>query len=108
MTQQIPHVNISTASPTVWRVKRSIKTFVIVLSILALSLVFEGWRQINNGMTAGHTAVLFGGLVSTAFLLWLQAFWIYMEEKSKGTLKKKVVHFDRLQEYIEQKRGQKD
>ncbi len=49
--------------------------------------------------------MLISGILATAFLLWLQAFWIYLEEKSKGTLRKKIVHFDRLQEYLEKKEG---
>ena len=77
----------------------------MVLSILALSLVFEGWRQVKDSMTAWHLAILISGTVSTIFLLWLQAFWIYVEEKSKGTLKKKIVHFDRLQEYLQKRKG---
>jgi len=100
--------NINNSKSKVWRIKPSIKWTVMLLSILALSLFFEGSRQIRASITIGHIALLFSGILSTVFLLWLQAFWIYMEEKSKGSLKKKVVHFDRLQEYLENKRGQHD
>ena len=82
------------------RVKPLVKWLVILLSILALSLVFEGWRQIKTGLTMEHLFVFLAGIASTALLLWIQAFWIYIEEKSKGTLKKKIVHFDRLHEYL--------
>jgi len=91
-----------------FKVKLPIRIAVIVLSVIALSWFFEGCRQIKAGITLAHVAVLFGGTVSTLFLLWLQAFWIYVEEKSKGTLKRKVVHFDKLEEYwLEGKKEQR-
>jgi uncharacterized membrane protein YozB (DUF420 family) len=110
MTMPIPPADITAdikeATVKTWRVKPSIKITVIVLSILALSLFFEGWRQVKSSMTVWHFAIMLSGTVTTILLLWVQAFWIYVEEKSKGTLKKKVLHFDRLQEYLENKRRQ--
>ena|ERR1700722_8983227 len=105
-TQIIPTNNKEEAKAKIWRIKKSIKFTVIILSILALSLFFEGWRQIKTGITAGHLAILISGILSTIVLLWVQAFWIYVEEKAKGNLKKKVVHFDRLEKYLQEKRGQ--
>jgi hypothetical protein len=98
--QIIPTKDIQETKVKTWRLKSSIKLTVMVLSILALSLFFEGWRQVKSSMTTGHCAMLVSGTVATVFLLWVQAFWIYIEEKSKGTLKKKIVHFDRLQKYL--------
>jgi len=104
MTVLIPTAELTAdmkeATVKTWRVKPSIKITVMVLSILALSLFFEGWRQVKSSMTAWHFIIMVSGTVTTIFLLWMQAFWIYVEEKSKGTLKKKIVHFDRLQEYL--------
>jgi len=105
MTAPIPTVDIKEATMKTWRVKPSIKIAVVLLSILALSLFFEGWRQVKSSMTAWHFAIMVSGTVTTIFLLWVQAFWIYMEEKSKGTLKKKIVHFDRLQRYLENRKA---
>jgi hypothetical protein len=85
------------------RPKRLLKWSVVILSIFAMSLIFEGWRQLKTGLTLEHSLVLLLGIFSTAVLLWIQAFWIYVEEKSKGTLKKKIVHFDRLDEYLQKK-----
>ncbi len=79
-----------------------------MLSVLALSWFFEGIRQIQNGLTISHIFVLMGGIVSTAILLWVQGFWIYLEEKRKGTLRKKIEHFDKLEEYWQRKKSQND
>jgi hypothetical protein len=105
MTKQLDTNNIDMSKPK--RVKPLLKWSVMLLSVLTLSLLFEGWRQIRTALTVEHLALLFIGIFGTAVLLWLQAFWIYIEEKSKSTLKKKIVHFDRLQEYLE-KRGRHD
>ena len=46
-------------------------------------------------------------LVRQLLLVWLQGLWIYVEEKSKGTLKEeRLTHFDRLEEYLQGKKGQ--
>ena len=82
-----------------FKVKLSIKFAVIMLSVLALSLFFEGCRQIKEGITLEHIAVLIGGTLFTAILLLLQAFWIYLEEKYKGTLRRKNAHFEKAEEY---------
>ena len=106
MTVQSPIVNIKDTSVKIWRVKPSIKIAVMALSILALSLFFEGWREVKTALTAGSFAILVSGILTTVFLLWIQAFWIYIEEKQKGTLKKKIIHFDKLQSYIEKRKDQ--
>jgi hypothetical protein len=68
-----------------------------VAATLSLSLFFEGYRQVSREPSFTHFALLIAGIVLTALLIWLQAFWIYIEEKSKGSLKKTVVHFDKLE-----------
>jgi len=91
-----------------FKVRLPIKMAVIILSVFALSWFFEGLRQIQNGLTLIHALVFIGGVVSTAILLWLQGFWIYLEEKHKGTLRKKIAHFDKLEEYWERKKSRND
>ncbi len=81
-----------------FKVKLPIRLAVIVLSVLALSWFFEGWRQINKGFTLSHILVFVSGTLITAVLLWLQGFWIYLEEKYKGTLRKKIEHFEKLEQ----------
>ncbi len=87
------------SSPTKsFKVKLPIRIAVIILSVLALSWFFEGWRQINKGITLSHVAFFISGILVTAVLLWLQGFWIYLEEKYKGTLRRKIELFDKLEQ----------
>jgi hypothetical protein len=91
-----------------FKVRLPIKLTVIFLSVLALSWFFEGLRQIQKGFTLAHALVFLGGIISTAILLWVQGFWIYLEEKYKGTLRKKIEHFDKLEAYWQRKKNRND
>ncbi len=84
---------------TNFKVKLPIKFAVIALSVVALSWFFEGCRQIKEGITLTHIATLIGGILFTAVLLWIQAFWIYLEEKYKGTLRRTNAHFEKVEAY---------
>jgi len=79
------------------KVKFQIKLAAFVAATISLSLFFEGWREVSHEPSVIHFALLIVGTALTAFLIWLQAFWIYIEEKSKGTLTKKVAHFDKME-----------
>jgi hypothetical protein len=79
------------------KVKFQVKLAAFVAATLSLSLFFEGFRQVSREPSYPHFALLIAGTALTALLIWLQAFWIYIEEKSKGSLSKKVVHFDKLE-----------
>ena len=79
------------------KVKFQLKLVAFVAATLSLSLIFEGFRQVSREPSFMHFALLVAGTVMTALLIWLQAFWIYIDEKSKGSLKKSVVHFDKLE-----------
>jgi hypothetical protein len=74
-----------------------VKLAAFAAATLSLSLFFEGFRQVSHEPSIPHLALLLLGIVFTALMVWLQAFWIYIEEKSKGSLAKKVVHFDKLE-----------
>jgi hypothetical protein len=79
------------------KLKMWVKLTAFVAATFSLSLFFEGWRQIHQNPSVQNIILFAVGILSTIFLLWLQALWIYLEEKSKGTLTKKVVHFDKLE-----------
>jgi hypothetical protein len=98
-------VQIISTKQNNFKVKLPIRFTVIVLSVFSLSLFFEGWRQIQKGVTFSHIAVFAAGVLFTGFLLWLQGFWIYLEEKYKGTLRKKIEHFEKLEERWYKKRN---
>lgn len=94
------------ASPL--KVKFQVKIAALVLSILSLSWFFEGIRNLKQSLDFTHIIFLVFPVISTLFLLWVQAYWIYIEEKSKGRLKKTVVHFDRIEEWLNAKSIDKD
>jgi hypothetical protein len=82
------------------KVKFQVKLVAFVAATLSLSLFFEGYRDVTREPSFTNFALLIAGITFTALLLWLQAFWIYVEEKSKGSLKKTVVHFDKLEDVL--------
>jgi len=90
------------------KIKAKVKILALIFSAITLSWCFEGFRQIKTAPTLAHYGLLVVGIISTALLLWIQAFWIYIEEKSKGTLAKKVIHFDHLQEWLEKRTNMSD
>lgn len=90
------------------KVKFQAKATALVLSILSLSWFFEGVRHLKQSPDLGHMLFLVVPVLSTLLLLWVQAYWIYIEEKSKGTLKKTVVHFDRIEEWLKSTPVDKD
>ena len=90
------------------KVKFQAKVVALVLSILSLSWFFEGVRHLKQSPDLGHMLFLIVPVFSTLLLLWVQAYWIYIEEKSKGTLKKTVVHFDRIEEWLKSRPVDKD
>lgn len=81
----------------------TIKISAFIASVVTLSWFFAGWRQVNESGMIGDWALLLGGTLSTVALVLLQSYWIYFEEKEKGSLKKRVEIFERIHDTIEQK-----
>ncbi len=67
-----------------------------VASVITLSWFFAGWRQIHETAQFSDWLLLASGTVFTLLLLGVQAYWIYFEEKGKGTLKKRIELFEKL------------
>lgn len=88
------------------KVRFAIKAAAFIASVISLSWFFEGWRKINESATLMHFGILIGGTLVTLALIGLQAYWIYIEEKSKGTLKKKIGLFDKIESYLDSKKGE--
>jgi hypothetical protein len=85
------------------RVNGAVRWGAFALATYTLSLFFAGWREIN---TTGHWSgflLLAAGVVFTGTILMLQCYWIYFEEKNKGTLHRKSKIFDALHEFIDSK-----
>ncbi len=67
-----------------------------VASVITLSWFFAGWRQIQETGQFSDWLLLLSGTVFTLLLLGVQAYWIYFEEKDKGTLKKRIELFEKM------------
>jgi hypothetical protein len=65
-------------------------------SVVTLSWLFAGWRQVNESGAIADWALLLVGILSTAVLLLLQGYWIYIEEKVKGSLKKNIALYETI------------
>lgn len=85
------------------KVRFKAKAAAFVLATLSLSWFFEGWRQINTVGNIQSYAIIILGTASTLFTLCVWAYWIYMEEKSKGTLKKRIVLFESVSRFLSEK-----
>lgn len=78
----------------------TVKTSVFIASVVTLSWFFAGWRQVNESGTIGDWALLLAGTVSTLGLVLLQSYWIYFEEKEKGSLRKRVEIFEKIHDSL--------
>lgn len=74
----------------------TIKLGTFVASVVTLSWFFAGWRQVHEAATVGNWMLLAGGIVATLLLVALQGYWIYFEEKRKGTLRRRIEVFERI------------
>lgn len=73
-----------------------VKALVFILTIISLSWFFEGLRQIQQSFSLPHIGLLLIGILATVLLVGVQSYWIYLEEKSKGTLKRRIQFFETL------------
>lgn len=79
------------------------KLLAFAASVMTLSWFFAGWRQVNEVGGPGDWALLAGGTILTLLLLGLQGYWAYFEEKEKGTLRRRVVLFEKIHDAISDK-----
>lgn len=82
------------ASP--FKVKLGHKLMLFSITVVALSWFFEGAREIQKTVDFSSVAYLTAGVISTLALVFIQAFLIYAEERSKGTRTRNIPFFDRL------------
>ncbi len=78
------------------KIPASVKVIVFVASVICLSWFFAGYRAVCQVPSLSHWCLLLAGALTTTFTLGVQAWWIYMEEKQKGTLKRKIVLFEKI------------
>lgn len=82
------------------KMPKALTMSVFVLSIISLSWFFAGWRQVHETNNFGDWALLISGTLLTCLFVFLQAYWIYCEEKSKGTLRKQIVFFEKINQRV--------
>lgn len=87
------------------RIHWSIRYSAFIASVFTLSLFFAGWRELMEQGRMSGAFLLATGVVSTLLLLGLQGYWIYFEEKNKGTLRRHIRLFEALHKFIEANAG---
>jgi hypothetical protein len=92
-----------TKSGAVLKIKFAFKAAAFWASVLTLSWFFEGWRKIHESVGVYSVSVLLLGIVCTTALVGLQAFWIYVEEKQKGSLLRRIQLFEKLYDGLVQR-----
>ena len=78
------------------KIKGPVRWAVFAASVIALSWVFAGIRGVGHNPGLASLAFLFGSVLLTLGLLGLQGYWIYFEEKGKGSLTKRIELFERI------------
>ena len=81
----------------------SIKWSMFAASVIGLSWFFAGWRQVNETGGLADWGLLFGGTAGTLMLLTVQGYWIYIEEKKKGKLTKRIELFEKIEKYLQER-----
>jgi hypothetical protein len=72
------------------------KLIAFAASVMTLSWFFAGWRAVNESTALSGWLLLIGATLATALLLGLQGYWIYFEEKQKGTLRRHIGLFEKI------------
>ncbi len=93
----------ATPARTGRKVKLSYRLAIFVASVISLSWFFEGTRKINESLTVPHVGLLLLGAGLTSLFIVIYTYWIYIEEKEKGTLKKRVNLFEKIYSNLHQK-----
>lgn len=90
-----PVVRDAALDPVIFKVAFKFKVLAFVLTTITLSWFFEGCREIRE-ISLYSVSMLVGGTFLTLALLGMQGYWIYIEEKMKGTLKKRIGIFEAI------------
>jgi hypothetical protein len=78
----------------------ALKVAVFVASVASLSWFFAGWRQVHEAQTLANWSLLAGSTLLTAFLVALQGYWIYFDEKAKGNLRKRINLYEKIHDAL--------
>jgi len=83
---------------TAYRVSTPVKVAGFVGAVITLSWFFQGCRDCAESVTFPHVFTMFAGITLTLVLLMVQGYWVYIEEKLKGTLRKRIGLYERIYE----------
>src|SRR3954463_10100880 len=72
------------------------KLIAFAASVMTLSWFFAGWRAVNESTALGGWLLLIGATAGTVLLLGLQGYWIYIDEKHKGSLKRRINIYEKI------------
>jgi|AGTN01.3.fsa_nt_gi hypothetical protein len=78
------------------KVKLQYRLLAFAGAVLGLSWFFEGSRQIAEAVNFSSVGYLLLGTFATVVFMGILSFWIYVEEKSKGTLKVRFGLFEKI------------
>ena len=100
----LPALKNDTEGGVVLKVKFVMRAAAFCASVVTLSWFFEGWRRIHQDLGFWSVATLIAGILCTTGLIVVQAFWIYVDEKQKGSLLRRIPLFDKLYEGLVQRK----
>jgi hypothetical protein len=83
------------------RIHWSVRYSAFIASVFTLSLFFAGWREFMEQGQISGIVLLAAGVLLTLLLLFVQGYWIYFEEKDKGTLRRHVGWFESIHSFLE-------
>ncbi len=93
-------MTVEQRSEPLYKVRFPIKAGVFVMGVITLSLFFEGWRKIHESLSVTHIGLLLFGALSTIAVVLVMSFWIYAEEKQKGTLVRRNRWFEQVYQIV--------
>lgn len=80
----------------------SVRVAAFIASVIFLSWCFAGYRSIRQAPSLTHWEFLAGSVLMTILMLGLQGYWIYFDEKDKGTLRRRIALFERIHSWLNQ------
>ncbi|HEY9676968.1 MAG TPA: hypothetical protein V6C76_03125 [Drouetiella sp.] len=88
--------SVDASADAPYKIKFALKLVAFIAATLSLSWFFQGWREVNTAPSVGSFALLVFGTSLTLLILGVMGYWTYFEEKSKGTLKKKIKFYENI------------
>lgn len=96
-------------APEVYKIRFALKLVAFIAAVISLSWFFQGWREVNQTPGIASFALLAFGTSLTLLILGVMGYWTYFEEKSKGTLRKRIAIYEDIHTRMQlRKQGEKE